>query len=88
VTFFDDPLERIRTGQFARVPILLGNLQDDGTTFTYNASESLSKFLAVRFEGSVTLDEVRVLYPGLSDPQVLAGIVRDMQFRWYVHFLV
>jgi hypothetical protein len=88
VTVFDDPLERIRTGQFARVPILLGNMQDDGTAFAYNTSERLSKYLAHRFAGSVTLDEVRALYPGLSDRQVIAGIVRDMRFRWCVHFLV
>ena len=31
VTSFDDPLQRIRTGQIARVPILLGSREDDGT---------------------------------------------------------
>ena len=91
MTFFDDPLERIRTGQFAHVPILLGNMEDDGTVFTYGATESISAFLASRFgplAGSVDPDKVRALYPGLSDPQVIAGIDRDMIFRWYVLFLV
>jgi hypothetical protein len=89
VTFFDDPLERIRTGQFARVPILLGNMEDDGIVFTYNTSKSLSRYLADRFgAGSVTPDEVRALYPGLSDPQVIAGAERDTRFRWCVHFLI
>ena len=46
VTFFDDPLRRIRTSQFAHVPILLGNMEDDGSVFTYNTSESISTFLA------------------------------------------
>ena len=32
------PAQRFRTGQFAQVPILLGNLQDDGTVLTYNTS--------------------------------------------------
>jgi hypothetical protein len=90
VTYFDDPLERIRTGQFAHVPILLGNMEDDGTIFTYGVNMSISTFLASRFGplvGSVDPDKVRALYPGLSDPQVLAGIDRDMIFRWCVHFI-
>ncbi|KAN0126023.1 carboxylic ester hydrolase [Russula decolorans] len=84
VTFFDDPLQRIRTGQFAHVPILLGNMEDDGTVLTYNTSESLSTFLADQFgslAGSVPPDKVRALYPGLSDPQVIADTERDIVFR-------
>jgi carboxylesterase type B len=91
ITAFDDPLQRIRTGQTARVPILLGNTEDDGTVFRYNTSESLSTFLTNQFgslAGSVPPDRVRALYPGLSDPQVIAGTMRDMAFRWWVHFLV
>jgi carboxylesterase type B len=91
VTAFDDPLRLIRTGQTALVPILLGNTEDDGTVFTYNTSESLSSFLADQFgslAGSIPPDKVRALYPGLSDPQVIAATVRDILFRWCVHFLV
>ena len=87
---FDDPLQRIRTGQIARVPILLGSMEDDGSAFTYNTSSSLSAFLAYQFgslAGSITPDEVRALYPGLSDPQIIAGIVRDVIFRWCVLFV-
>ena len=90
MTFFDDPLQRIRVGQFARVPILLGNTEDDGTLFTYyDSSKSLSTFLADQFgslAGSVSSDKVRALYPGLSDPQVIASTMRDIVFRWYVRF--
>ena len=86
ITVFDDPLQRIRTGQIARVSILLGNMEDDGSAFTYNTSTSLSTFLADQFAGTVTPDEVRALYPGLSDPQVIAGTVRDIIFRWSVLF--
>ena len=82
ITAFDDPLQRIRSGQIARVPILLGNMEDDGTALTYNTSESLSTFLAEQSAGSVTPDEVRALYPGLSDPQVIAGVERDILFHW------
>jgi len=83
VTFFDDPLQRIRTGQFARVPILLGNMEDDGTAFTYNMSD-LAAYLASlgSFADSVTPDMVRALYPGLNDTQVIAGTFRDIHFRW------
>ena len=89
MTFFDDPLRRIRTSQFAHVPILLGNTEDDGTIFTHTMSESLSKFLEELLGSvadSVPPDRVRALYPGLSDPQVIASTARDIQFRWCVHF--
>ena len=88
VTVFDDPLQRIRMGQIARVPILLGTIEDDGTTLTYNTTKSLSTFLADQFAGSVPADKVRALYPGLSDPQVIAAAERDIGSRWCVHFLV
>jgi hypothetical protein len=87
ITAFDDPLQRIRTGQTARVPLLLGNMEDDGSVLTYNSS-NISTFLE-RFgplASAVTPDEVRALYPGLSDPQVIAGAERDILFRWCVHF--
>jgi hypothetical protein len=89
VTSFDDPLQRIRTGQIARVPILLGSMEDDGTLFTYGTTESISTYLAGQLGSrarSVTPDEVRALYPGLSDPQVIADTERDILFRWCVHF--
>ena len=87
ITAFDDPLQRIRTGQTARVPILLGSMEDDGSVFTYNLS-NISTYLE-RFgslSSSVTPDEVRGLYPGLTDTQVIADAERDIVFRWYVRF--
>ena len=66
-------------------------MEDDGTTLAYNTSESLSSFLANQFgplAGSVPPDKVRALYPGLSDPQVIASAERDIRIRWCVHFLV
>ncbi|KAI0275867.1 Alpha/Beta hydrolase protein [Russula aff. rugulosa BPL654] len=82
ITAFDDPLQRIRTGQTARVPILLGSMEDDGSVFTYNLSD-ISIYLE-RFgslASSVTPDEVRALYPGLTDTQVIADAERDIVFR-------
>lgn len=84
---FDDQLQRIRSGQFARVPILLGNLEDDGSVFSFNESD-LSAFIAGQFglsTGFIAPTLVRALYPGLADPQVIAAAVRDMVFRWCVH---
>ena len=89
VTAFGDPLQRIRTGQIARLPILLGDMEGDGTVFTYNTSESLSSFLGDQFgslAASVPPDKVRALYPGLSDPQVIAATERDILFRWCALF--
>ena len=91
VTAFDDPLQRIRTGQFAQVPILLGNMKNDGTIFAYNTSESLSTFLKKQFgrhASRVPPSLVRSLYPGLPDLQVIDAVERDIQFRWCVLFLL
>jgi hypothetical protein len=85
VTVFDDPLQRIRLGQFARVPILLGNLEDDGSVVVLETPGNLSAFLAELFgplEALLTPALVRALYPGLSDSQVIAAVVRDILYRW------
>jgi carboxylesterase type B len=87
VTFFDDPLQRIRLGQIAQVPILLGSMEDDGSIFVLNAPNNLSTFLAEQLgsgplESLITPALVRALYPGLSDSQVIAAVVRDITFRW------
>ena len=91
VTAFDDPLQRIRAGQFAQVPILLGNMENDGTIFAYNTTETLSAFLKKQFgrhASSLPLSLVRSLYPGLKDLQVIDAVERDIQFRWFVLFSV
>jgi len=65
-------------------------MEDDGALNAL-AYSSLSTFLADQFgslAGSVPADKVRALYPGLSDPQVIAGVERDIGTRWCVHFLV
>ena len=65
-------------------------MEGDGTLNAL-AYSSLSTFLADQFgslAGSVPADKVRALYPGLSDPQVIAGADRDIAFRWCVHFFI
>ena len=93
MTFFDDPLQRIRLGQIAQVPILLGTTEDDGSIFVLNTPNNLSTFLAAQFgpgplESPITPALVRALYPGLSDPQVIAAVTRDIIFHWCVPLLI
>jgi carboxylesterase 2 len=88
VTFIDDSLQAIRTGQVPRVPILLGNMQDDGTIFT-PVFPNLTVFLEVEFgklpffrpPNATTLQN---LYPGLNDTQVFPAVARDVLFHWCV----
>ena len=90
MTAFADPLQRIRTGQIAQVPIITGTMEDDGTVFVYNRNESLSTYLAGLLGSRAELYSprlVRALYPGLNDSQVIAAVERDLMFRWCVHFL-
>ena len=87
-TGFDDPLERIRTGQSAQVPILLGSMQDDGIVFALPEPQNLSVFVAETFGSSVTPDVVRGLYPGLNDSEVISAVERDTLFRWCVYCLL
>ena len=90
-TAFDDPLQRIRTGQIAQVPILLGSTEDDGTIFAYNTSQSLAEFLRDTlgdYADFLPPELVQALYPGLDDLRVIYAMIRDFVFRWCVHLLV
>ncbi|KAH9959039.1 Alpha/Beta hydrolase protein [Russula compacta] len=80
-TGFDDPLERIRTRQSAQVPILLGNMQNDGIVFALRDPQNLSVFVAEEFGSRVTPDVVRGLYTGLNDSEVISAVERDVMFR-------
>jgi len=79
VTVFSDPLERIRTGLTARVPFIIGNMQNDGSVFAVGLTD-LSAFLTATFDGLVTADEVRPLYPGLNDSQIISEVIKDAVF--------
>lgn len=86
-TFFADPLERIRTGLTARVPFLIGNMQDDGSFFALGQPD-LADWLNTTFAGvPLTPALVRSLYtPGLTDPQVISEILKDFLFQWFALF--
>ncbi|KAF8144029.1 hypothetical protein K438DRAFT_2103037, partial [Mycena galopus ATCC 62051] len=77
LTFFSDPLQRIRTGLTARVPFIIGNTQDDGTLSAFNMTD-LAAFLVTIFGSFPTADEVRSLYPsGLNDNAIISEAFRD-----------
>ncbi|KAJ7676788.1 Alpha/Beta hydrolase protein [Mycena polygramma] len=82
VTFFADPLQRIRTGQASRVPFIIGNTQDDGSlsAFALNVTD-LALSLASFFGDFVTADQVRSLYAsGLSNSTIFAEASKDFQY--------
>ncbi|KAJ7456536.1 Carboxylesterase [Mycena latifolia] len=79
VTVFSDPLQRIRTGLSARVPFMIGHAQDDGTLFAVGLTD-LSEYLVTTFGGLITVDQMRALYPGLSDNQVISEIIKNFEF--------
>ncbi|KAF7299743.1 Carboxylic ester hydrolase [Mycena chlorophos] len=82
VTFFTDPLERIRTGQTSGVPFIVGNMQDDGTLFSINVT-SLSAFLSATTNGMLNaadVSPVQALYPGLNNTQVIVEATKDFRF--------
>jgi carboxylesterase type B len=86
VTFFDDPLQAIRSGQIPQVPILLGDTEDDGTVFA-SFFPNISAFYAYQFDqfgDSFHPPNLTALYPGLNDTEVLSVVVRDVWFRWCV----
>ncbi|KAJ7217313.1 Carboxylesterase [Mycena pura] len=81
VTAFTNPLERIRAGASAGVPIILGNMENDGTVFVVGVT-NLTEFVEAQLPGTgVTADLLRSLYPGQNDASVIASSYRDFVFR-------
>ncbi|KAI0060904.1 alpha/beta-hydrolase [Artomyces pyxidatus] len=85
VTVFGNALQRIRDHQLAPVPILLGSMQEDGTFFSYGLTDLQAFLDSNRVAASLILSApvVRLLYPGLSDPEIIAAVVRDIGFRCF-----
>jgi len=84
VTILYDPLQRIRQGQIAQVPILLGSMEDDGAIIALGLPNNISATISEvfgPFEVLLSPDLVRALYPGLNDSQVIAAGTRDYAFR-------
>ncbi|KAJ7139655.1 Alpha/Beta hydrolase protein [Mycena epipterygia] len=79
VSMFADPLQRIRTGLTAKVPFIIGNTQNDGSLFSVGLTD-LSAYLTSTFDGLVTADQVRPLYPGLNDSLIISEVIKDFLF--------
>ncbi|KAF8513089.1 Carboxylesterase [Gautieria morchelliformis] len=77
VTLFTNPFQRIQQNMTARIPILIGANQDDGTVFTVGET-SLSALL---LGTGVSADQVRAIYPGLNDTQIIPTVFRDLVFN-------
>ncbi|KAF7361464.1 Carboxylic ester hydrolase [Mycena sanguinolenta] len=81
VTVFSDPLLRIRNGQTANVPFIIGNTQNDGSLFALNQN-NLTTYLNKTFGDLLTAAEVRAFYPSdLSDNEVISELVKDFTFH-------
>lgn len=81
-TAFPDPYQRIKANQTARVPILIGANQDDGTLFVVGITD-LTTFLQETVGSLVDADEVRAVYPGFTDLEIIPLVFRDVVFLWY-----
>ncbi|KAJ6579815.1 Carboxylesterase family-domain-containing protein [Mycena sp. CBHHK59/15] len=80
VAVFTNPFERLRAASTAGVPLIIGNLEDDGTLFAVGIM-NLTAFAAEIPGNPVTPEYVRSLYPGLNDSMVIASSLRDASFR-------
>ncbi|KAJ6513515.1 Carboxylesterase [Mycena vulgaris] len=83
ITVFSNPIERLRAGNSARVPIVLGATENDGTVFTVGVT-NLTSFLGAEIPTPgiiIPPDLVRSLYPGQNDSIVIADTLRDLAFR-------
>lgn len=79
VTVFPDPYQRIKANKTARVPILIGANQDDGTLFVVGVT-NLTTFLQGLLGSLVDTDEVRAVYPGFTDLEIIPLVFRDVVF--------
>ncbi|KAF8576342.1 alpha/beta-hydrolase [Ramaria rubella] len=79
LTAFADPIQRIQNKQTARVPIMIGANQNDGSVFTVGETD-LAEFLSAEVGTAVTPDEVRAVYPGLDDAEIIPTAFRDVVF--------
>ncbi|KAF8528406.1 Alpha/Beta hydrolase protein [Hysterangium stoloniferum] len=80
VTAFTHPIERITAKQTARVPILIGTNQDDGTLFVVGDTD-LPTFLEGTIPLPITVDQVRAAYSGLNDLTIIPLVFRDVVFN-------
>ncbi|KAJ6556627.1 hypothetical protein DFH09DRAFT_923455 [Mycena vulgaris] len=78
-TIFTNPLERLQAGDSAKVPIVLGNMENDGSVSAIGMT-NLKAFLGREFS-AISPDLLRSLYPGENDTLVISDSSRDLGFR-------
>ena len=79
---FANPVQRILDHKVAKVPILQGNVQDDGSIFALGQTD-VGLFLNATFgPGVITPAQLAHLYPGLSGFKEISQIFRDFTFIW------
>ncbi|KAJ7261983.1 Carboxylesterase [Mycena rebaudengoi] len=79
VTAFPFTLERLHSNVSTRVPLLIGELENDGSFIAVDVP-TIEGLLAVNGIRA-TPDEVRAQYPGLNESQVIAKAFRDIAGR-------
>lgn len=61
-------------------------MEDDGSIWAFQFGTSiramLLSYLGSSFAANVTDDQVRALYPGQNDSQVISEFIRDHDYRW------
>ncbi|KAJ7103832.1 Carboxylesterase [Mycena epipterygia] len=81
VTVFTDPLERIRANTTAKVPLVIGNMENDGSSFAFGLT-NLTAFLEQELPGNIVSPAfLRALYPGQNDSLVISDSLRDFGVR-------
>ncbi|KAG7086243.1 hypothetical protein E1B28_002213 [Marasmius oreades] len=80
-TFFGDPLGRILAHKTTRTPLMIGNTQNDASLFVLGLT-NLTEFLQSTLPGvPISADQIRGLYPGRNDVQVIGAFSTDLTFR-------
>ncbi|KAJ7262017.1 acetylcholinesterase/Butyrylcholinesterase [Mycena rebaudengoi] len=79
ITAFPFTLERIHSKLSTRVPLIIGEMEDDGSLIAA-AVTSIEILLAITGVHA-TADEVRAQYPGLNDTRVISEAFRDIAAR-------
>ncbi|KAF7360630.1 Carboxylic ester hydrolase [Mycena venus] len=78
---FSNPLERLRADSSAKVPILVGNTENDESLLEVGMS-NLTAFLEGTLpRATISPDFVRSLYPGENDTVVISHSLRDLTFK-------
>ncbi|EKM52356.1 uncharacterized protein PHACADRAFT_101236, partial [Phanerochaete carnosa HHB-10118-sp] len=82
-TYYVQALDRIQNNESAIKPILLGNLEGDGTIWalSFTTLRAVLVLYLKQFADNVTDDQVCTLYPGQNNTIIMADFICDWQYR-------